>query len=176
MLMRFDPFRDLDRLADTMQAATRGPRPVPLDAYRRGHEVVAELDMPGVDPDGIDLTVESNVLTVRAERRVDRRAGDEILVAERLEGVYSRQLFLGETLDADRLEARYQNGVLTLRIPIADQAKPRRIAIAVSDAPQTVQAETAVAAAGPDQEDIDETLAGDQTGAARQPGDEVQHG
>ena len=167
MLMRFDPFREFDRLADNLTAATRAPRAVPLDAYRRGQEMVAEFDLPGVDPDSIDLTVERNVLTIRAERRTDRRQGDEVVVAERPEGVFTRQLFLGDMLDPERLDARYQHGVLTVTIPVAEQAKPRRISIQVSDAPATVEAGSGQAERGP---------GGTETGAARQPGDTIQRG
>ena len=167
MLMRFDPFREFDRLADNLTAATRAPRAVPLDAYRRGQEMVAEFDLPGVDPDSIDLTVERNVLTIRAERRTDRRQGDEVVVAERPEGVFTRQLFLGDMLDPERLDARYQHGVLTVTIPVAEQAKPRRISIQVSDAPATVEAGSGQAEPGP---------GGTETGAARQPGDTIQRG
>jgi HSP20 family protein len=130
MLMRTDPFRELDRL--TQQVLQTAPRPVmmPMDAWRDGDSFVVELDLPGVAADSIDLDVERNVLTVRAERppRPDR---DEVLAAERPTGVFSRQLFLGDALDVDRIAARYADGVLTLRIPVAEQAKPRKIAVAV---------------------------------------------
>jgi len=134
MLMRTDPFRDLDRL--TQQVFGGGPlgtwsRPnaMPMDAYRTGDTYVVTFDLPGVAPDAIDLDVERNVLTVKAERRPKAEEGAEMQVAERTYGVYSRQLFLGDTLDSDNIAADYADGVLTLKIPVAEKAKPRKIAI-----------------------------------------------
>jgi HSP20 family protein len=134
MLMRTDPFRELDRLTQQVFGNLAGtwsrPTTMPLDAYRTGDEFVVEFDLPGVSPDAIDLDVQRNVLTVKAERR-PRPTGDnvEMQVAERPLGVFSRQLFLGETLDTEHIDASYDSGVLTLRIPIAEQAKPRKISI-----------------------------------------------
>lgn len=128
MLMRFDPFRELDRLS---QSAWSGGRPpvMPLDAYRHGDRFVVRLDLPGVDPASIDLTVEQNVLSLSAERRWNRGDDVEVLVAERPQGSFSRQLFLGEGLDAEHIDASYEDGVLTLTIPVAEQAKPRKVEI-----------------------------------------------
>jgi HSP20 family protein len=131
-VMRFDPFRDLDRLTEQMAAAQRTPRSVPMDAYRRGEQFFIHLDLPGVDLDGIDLTVEQNVLTIRAERRFEPVEGDELLISERPQGMFTRQLMLGESLDTDRLEANYDQGVLTVTIPVAEAAKPRRVEITKS--------------------------------------------
>ena len=134
MLMRTDPFRELDRLTQQVFGNTPGtwsrPTPMPMDAYRAGDHFVVAFDLPGVTPDAIDLDVERNVLTVKAERR-PTASGEhvELQVAERPLGVFSRQLFLGDTLDADSISASYESGVLTLRIPIAPQAKPRKISI-----------------------------------------------
>ena len=134
MLMRTDPFRELDRLTQQVFGNTHGtwsrPTPMPMDAYRAGDEFVVAFDLPGVDPDAIELDVERNVLTVKAERR-PVASGDqvEMQVAERPLGVFSRQLFLGETLDVDHISASYEAGVLTLRIPVAEKAKPRRITV-----------------------------------------------
>lgn len=135
MLMRTDPFRELDRFAQQMfGAATPGtwskPAAMPMDAYRAGDEFVVSFDLPGVSPDAIELDVERNVLTVKAERR-PLPSGDEVQmqVSERPLGVFSRQLFLGDTLDSDHITADYEAGVLTLRIPVAEKAKPRRIEI-----------------------------------------------
>ncbi|MCE0767030.1 Hsp20/alpha crystallin family protein [Pseudonocardia kujensis] len=132
MLMRTDPFWELDRLTQQLfganGTATR-PASMPMDAYRHGDEYVVQFDLPGVAPDSIDLDVERNVLTVKAERTPDHAEGVELQVAERPRGVFSRQLFLGDTLDADNITAHYDAGVLTLRVPIAEQAKPRKIAI-----------------------------------------------
>ena len=129
MLMRTDPFRDLDRLTEAMFGTTGRPAVMPMDAYRSKDTFYVHLDLPGVDADSIDLTVEQNVLTVRAERRSVVEDGSEPLVSERTTGVFSRQLFLGETLDVDNLSANYDAGVLTIKIPVAEQAKPRRISI-----------------------------------------------
>ena len=133
-VLRFDPFREFDRLAEQVfSAGLRGtPRSVPMDGYRRGDQFLIHLDLPGVDPDAIELTVEQNVLTIRAERRFEPEEGDELLVSERPQGTFTRQLLLGESLDTDRLEADYDQGVLTLRIPVAEEAKPRRVQITKS--------------------------------------------
>ena len=141
MLVRTDPFRELDRLSQQVFGNLSGtwsrPTPMPMDAWRDGDEFVVAFDLPGTSPDAIDLDVERNVLTVRAERR-PTAIGEhvEMQVAERPNGVFSRQLFLGDTLDADRIHAAYEAGVLTLRIPVAEQAKPRKIAIEQQDTEQ----------------------------------------
>jgi HSP20 family protein len=137
MLMRTDPFRELDRLTQQVFGGGPGtwsrPTAMPMDAYRSGNEFVVAFDLPGVNPDAIELNVERNVLTVHAERRPSA-VGDnvEMQVAERPLGVFSRQLFLGDTLDTEHIDAGYEAGVLTLRIPIAEKAKPRKIAITSS--------------------------------------------
>ena len=137
MLMRTDPFRELDRITQALTAAPgtwSRPAAMPMDAYRQGEQFVVAFDLPGVSPDAIELDVERNVLTVKAERRpVPTGEHVEMQVAERPLGVFSRQLFLGDTLDADRIDASYEAGVLTLRIPIAEKAKPRKISIANAD-------------------------------------------
>jgi HSP20 family protein len=134
MLMRTDPFREFDRLTQQVfnNAAGTWSRPtaMPMDAFRAGDEFVVAFDLPGIDPDAIELNIERNVLTVKAERRptaTDQSV--EMQVSERPLGVFSRQLFLGDTLDTSRIKADYDAGVLTLRIPIAEQAKPRKIEI-----------------------------------------------
>ena len=142
MLMRFDPFRELDRLS---QAPWGNSRPVmPMDAYRRNGDFVVHFDLPGIDPGTIDLTVEKNVLTVTAERRFAKQEGDEITVSERPQGRFSRQLFLGESLDPDKISANYDQGVLTLHIPIAERAKPRKVEIS-SGSPEAVEVTTSAA-------------------------------
>jgi HSP20 family protein len=139
MLLRFDPFRDFDRAFEQLQQASRQQRSFPMDAYRRGDTFVVHFDLPGVDPSSIDLTVDNNVLTVRADRRFEQEQGDDILVTERPQGRFTRQLMLGDQLDADRIEAGYDRGVLTLTIPVAERAKPRRVEITTqSDAPEDV--------------------------------------
>jgi HSP20 family protein len=133
MLMRTDPFRELDRFAQQVFGTTgtwSRPTPMPMDAYRSGDEFVVIFDLPGVDPDAVELIVERNVLTVKAERRPTRSDQNvEMQVSERPLGVFSRQLFLGETLDSNQINATYEAGVLTLRIPVLEAAKPRKISI-----------------------------------------------
>jgi HSP20 family protein len=139
MLMRTDPFREFDRLTQQFfggqaPGTWSRPTPMPMDAYRLGDEYVVSFDLPGISPDAIELDVERNVLTVKAERRPLELGEDvEMQVAERPLGVFSRQLFLGDTLDADHIQANYEAGVLTLKIPVAEQAKPRKIEITATD-------------------------------------------
>ncbi|WP_019544692.1 Hsp20/alpha crystallin family protein [Streptomyces sulphureus] len=134
MLMRTDPFREFDRLSrqffgDPVGTWTR-PTAMPMDAYREGDEYVIALDLPGVDPDAIDIDVERNMLTVKAERRpAGDRDGVQMELAERPLGAFSRQVVLADTLDTRQIAADYDAGVLTLRIPIAERAKPRKISI-----------------------------------------------
>lgn len=136
MLMRSEPFTEVNRLAQQLFGAPQTgtwsrPTAMPADSYRNGDEFVIAFDLPGVDREAIDIDVERNVLTVRAERRpVD--LGDQAVaqLSERPLGVFSRQLFLGDALDAEHIDATYDNGVLVLRIPIAEKAKPRKVAVA----------------------------------------------
>jgi HSP20 family protein len=137
MLMRTDPFREFDRLTQQAFGTPTRPAAMPIDAYRTGDWFVVEFDLPGVATDSIDLTVERNVLTVRAERTKRGDGQEEMLISERPYGTFSRQLFLGETLDADRIEANYHDGVLTLRIPVAEVAKPRKVEIQTGSREQT---------------------------------------
>ncbi|MBO0829508.1 MAG: Hsp20 family protein [Streptosporangiales bacterium] len=130
-LMRTDPFRELDRLTQQVFGTMARPAAMPMDAYREKDDFVVEFDLPGVDPDSIDLDVERNVVTVKAERPA-RDGETEFLAAERPRGVFSRQLFLGDNLDTDKIAASYDAGVLTLRIPVAEQAKPRKIEVTSS--------------------------------------------
>jgi HSP20 family protein len=139
-VLRFDPFQEFDRLSRQMLGAGRGPRSMPMEAYRRGDQFFIHLDLPGVVPDDVQLTVERNVVAVRAERRPLWQEGDEVLVDETPQGAFGRQLFLGDNLDAGRLEASFDQGILTLTIPVAEQAKPRRIQVsAKSRGPQPVE-------------------------------------
>ncbi|RRR71607.1 Hsp20/alpha crystallin family protein [Streptomyces sp. RP5T] len=133
MLMRTDPFREFDRLTQQVFGSNARPAAMAMDAYRSGDDFVVHFDLPGVDPETIDLDVERNVLNVRAERRRPAPEGAEMIVAERPTGSFTRQLFLGDTLDTERIDASYDAGVLTLRIPVAEQAKPRRIQITGGD-------------------------------------------
>ncbi|MFF1546322.1 Hsp20/alpha crystallin family protein [Streptomyces sp. NPDC058291] len=133
MLMRTDPFRELDRLTQQLlhtPGTWSRPSPMPMDAYREGEEYVIALDLPGVSPEAIDVDVERNMLTVKAERRPVTKADDvQMELSERPLGVFSRQVVLADTLDTERIRADYDAGVLTLRIPIAERAKPRKVAI-----------------------------------------------
>jgi HSP20 family protein len=130
MLVRYDPFRQLDRVTDQLFNGPAGRATwMPFDAVRHGHEVVLTFDLPGVSPDAVDLTVERNVLTVKAERSWTPAEGDEVLAQERPQGAVTRQVLLGESLDTDHLDARYDAGVLTVVIPVAEQAKARKVEI-----------------------------------------------
>jgi HSP20 family protein len=133
MLMRTDPFRDLDRLTQQVLGTVARPAAMPMDAYRQGTDFCVHFDLPGIDPDTIDLTVEHNVLTVKAERAPVAAEGAEMIVSERPVGTFTRQLFLGEALDADAITADYHCGVLTLAIPVREAAKPRKLTITSSD-------------------------------------------
>ena len=137
MLMRTDPFRELDRLSQQFMAATgtwSRPSTMPLDAYRTGDCYVMVFDLPGVDPEAIDIDVERNMLTVKAERRpAPQTDGVRMELSERPLGVFSRQVMLSDTLDPEGITADYQAGVLTLRIPVAEKAKPRKIAVSHTD-------------------------------------------
>lgn len=129
MLMRYDPFREIDRFTDGLFGnAGRAPW-MPMDALRTGDHVEIHFDLPGVRPDTIDLTVERNVLTVKAERQWWPDEGAEVLARERTHGTFSRQVLLGDALDADHVDAGYENGVLTVKIPVAERAKPRKVEI-----------------------------------------------
>jgi HSP20 family protein len=143
-LMRFDPFRELDRLSQQMFTGTRALRTMtmPMEAFRRGDMVFVHLDLPGVDPNDVDLTVERNVVSVRAVRRSPRQEGDEVLVDERIHGEFARQLFLGDNLDTNKLQANFDKGVLIVQIPVAESSKPRRVQINAPSAeqPQTIEA------------------------------------
>ncbi len=140
MLMRFDPWRELDRLTEELWTGTRRPG-MPMDAYRDGERFVVHFDLPGVDADSIDLTIEQNVLTVKAERNFAPTEGAEVLINERPTGTYVRRIFLGEGLDTDHLEANYDNGVLTVTIPVAEAAKPKRIEVTAGGSPKAIEAE-----------------------------------
>ncbi|MCT9093194.1 Hsp20/alpha crystallin family protein [Streptomyces sp. ASQP_92] len=141
MLMRTDPFRELDRLTQQLVAPGTWTRPatMAMDAYREGDEYVVAFDLPGVSADAIDIDVERNMLTVKAERRPSPKADDvKMELSERPLGVFSRQIVLADTLDTERIRADYDAGVLTLRIPIAERAKPRKIAIGVGSSRQQI--------------------------------------
>ena len=152
-LLRFDPFRELDRLAEqTMSVGARALHSMPMEALRRGDEFIVHLDVPGVGPDDIDLTVERNVVSIRVRRLPARQEGDEVLIDERPHGEFARQLFLGDNLDADRLTAGTRDGVVTLTIPVSEASKPRRVVLGSADRPSdapNVVAESVPAPAEP---------------------------
>lgn len=138
MLLRFDPFRELDQVAASFWG-DRAPV-MPFDAVHRGDEVIASFDLPGIDPDTLEVRVERNVLTIEAERPSDHREGDEVLAAERRHGSFSRRLLLGDSLDPDQVAASYDRGVLTVTIPVKQQAKPRKIPVAAGGASEAIEA------------------------------------
>ena len=132
MLMRTDPFRELDRFAQQVLGTAARPAVMPMDAWREGEEFVVEFDLPGIEPDSLDIDIERNVVTVRAERPgVDPNR--DMLATERPRGVFSRQLMLGDNLDTERIQAAYHEGVLRLTIPVAERAKPRKISVGRPD-------------------------------------------
>lgn len=143
MLLKFDPFRDFDRMFDQAigNGLTRRPS-FPMDAYRRGDAFIVHFDLPGVDPDSIDLEVERNVLTVTAQRRWEPQEGDDVIANERVQGSFRRQLLLGDSLNSDAIAANYENGVLTLTVPIAEKAKPRKVEIQRQGSKQAIEAST----------------------------------
>jgi HSP20 family protein len=137
MLMRTDPFRELDRFAQHVLGTAARPAVMPMDAWREGDQFVVEFDLPGIDAKSLDIDIERNVVTVRAERQpVDPNR--EMLATERPRGVFSRQLVLGENLDTDRIEASYHEGVLALTIPVAEKAKPRKISVGLGSASKAI--------------------------------------
>jgi HSP20 family protein len=136
-LMRFDPFRELDRLAEqALAVGARATRSMPMEALRRGEEFLVFLDLPGVQRDDVDVTVERNVVSIRARRVPQRQEDDEVIVDERPYGEFARQLFLGENLDPGGLTADMDNGVLTMRIPVSEASKPRRVSLGSSETSQ----------------------------------------
>jgi HSP20 family protein len=127
--LRFDPFRDLDRLASEVFGTARTPSPMPMDCLRTADSFVCRFDLPGIDVESLDVSAENNTLTVRAERRRSDPDDAAYLVSERPSGSYGRQLVLGDGLAVDDIQADYSNGVLTLTIPVAERAMPRKIEI-----------------------------------------------
>jgi HSP20 family protein len=128
MMLRFDPMREFDRVFDQAWSQTRAAG-VPLDAYRHGDSFVLNFDLPGVDPASIDITVERNALTVSAERHWQQIEGDQIVASERRHGAFTRQVYLGEGLDSDAIHATYEQGVLTVTVPVSERSKPRKIEV-----------------------------------------------
>lgn len=160
MLTAYDPFaatsaafRALDQLTGRSGSMTARPLSgMPMDAYKVGDNFVAHFDLPGVDPGSIDLSVEGTTLTISAERSVPHLDGAEWVAAERPYGSYTRQLVLGRSLDTDRLEASYHDGVLTLSIPVAEKARSRKITVTRADTPTSVEGRTIEGDASPAEE------------------------
>ncbi|GAA2069656.1 Hsp20/alpha crystallin family protein [Streptomyces albiaxialis] len=146
MLMRTDPFRELDRITQHLFTGNATgtwtkPSTMPMDAHREGDEYVLTIDLPGVTPDAIDIDVERNMLTVKAERRPQTKSDKvQVELAERPLGVFSRQVMLADTLDTERIDAAYDAGVLTVRIPITERAKPRKITVGTGSEPKEIRA------------------------------------
>lgn len=143
-MLRFDPFRDLDRMTDQLLTATnvspRVPRFMPMDLYRSGDHYVLHADLPGIDPGSVDVNVDGGTLTVRAERSAGPDQDVQWLANERFTGTFQRQLSLGDNIDTAAISATYDNGVLTVTIPIAEKAKPRRIEVLGSNTTNAIQA------------------------------------
>jgi HSP20 family protein len=139
MGISYDPFREFDQLAQQLLSGGRSPRSFPMDAYKRGDDFFVHLDLPGVDPGSIDITVEGPDVTISAERRFAQQQDDEILVSERPQGRFSRDLRVGRQVDTDAIEASYDDGVLTLRLPVAAEAKPRRVEVRSSGEQKTIE-------------------------------------
>jgi HSP20 family protein len=146
MLLQNDPFRDIDAWFDRMtgRSAGSGQWPMPMDAYKRGNDLWVDIDLPGVDADSVEINVERNVLTVSAQRSGERNEGDQVYLAERHRGSFRRQVHLGDGLDAERIEARYNDGVLTLRIPVAAAAQPRKIPVITGSAARAIDTSSTV--------------------------------
>lgn len=140
MLMRTDPFRELDRLAQQVLGTVARPAAMPMDAWQEDKEFVVAFDLPGVKADSVDLDIERNVLTVKAERPDPAGKDTEMIASERPRGVFSRQLILGDTLEVENIKATYDAGVLTLRIPVAEKAQPRKIQIETKESKHEIAA------------------------------------
>jgi HSP20 family protein len=143
-VLRFDPFRDFDRMTEQLlgvpSGTARAPRFMPMDLYRSGDHYVLHADLPGVDPGSVDVSVENGTLTIKAQRSERSTDGVQWISSERFTGTYMRQLSLGEGIDTEKIGATYANGVLTVTLPVAERAKPRKVSIAVEDSTQTIDA------------------------------------
>lgn len=140
MSTTYDPLRDLDRLASSLFDTRRGPRRMPMDLYRDGDQYVLTADLPGIDPGSVDIDVDGQLLTIRAERTLSAGDGVKWITREREAASFLRQLNLGQGIDTDRITAAYDNGVLTVTIPVSEKAKPRKIAVTAGSDASTIQA------------------------------------
>lgn len=148
-MLRFDPIRDIDRLTEqllgTPAGSSRVPRFMPMDLYRSGDHYVLHADLPGIDPGSIDVHVDAGVLTVRAQRSPRPEDAGEWIASERFTGTFQRQVSLGDNLDTEQIGATYSNGVLTVTLPVAEKAKPRRITVeAVGDDARTIESGSSI--------------------------------
>ncbi|MDE0546229.1 Hsp20/alpha crystallin family protein [Microbacterium sp. C7(2022)] len=134
----YDPFRDLDRLAAGFFDARRGPRQMPMDLYRDGDHYVLTADLPGIDPGSVDIDVDGQLLTIRAERTLTAGDGVKWITREREAASFLRQLNLGQGIDTENISARYDNGVLSVMIPVSEKAKPRKVAVTTADDHQVI--------------------------------------
>ena len=132
MAMNFDPFRELDRMASALLQTSQGPRVMPMDLYRDGDHYVLSADLPGIDPGSVDIDVDGQLLTIRAERTLRGREGVKWLARERQSGSFLRQLSLGQGVDTENISATYENGVLSVTIPVSERAKPRKIEVSAA--------------------------------------------
>lgn len=140
MAVLFDPFRELDRVAASMLDSRQGPRLMPIDLYRDGDTYVLNADLPGIDPGTVDVDVDGQVLTIRAERTPRSREGVKWLASERPSGSFHRQFNLGEGVATENISANYENGVLSVTIPVSERAKPRKVAVQTGERMQSVSA------------------------------------
>lgn len=144
VLMRFDPLRELDRLADQAISGARTPRTLPMEALRRGDQLLVAIDVPGIDPNDVDVTVERNVVEIGARRQPLRQEGDDVIIDERPHGEFRRQLFLGDNLDPSKMTASCERGVLMLTIPVSEASKPRKVEIgSANEGQQAIQTDSA---------------------------------
>lgn len=143
-MLRFDPFRDFDRMTEQLlgvpSGTARAPRFMPMDLYRSGDHYVLHADLPGVDPGSVDVNVENGTLTIKAQRSERTEEGVQWITSERFTGTFMRQIALGDGIDANKISATYANGVLTVTLPVAESAKPRRVSISVQDQATPVEA------------------------------------
>ncbi|SDI21287.1 heat shock protein Hsp20 [Arthrobacter subterraneus] len=146
MAMKFDPFRELDRVAGALLDTRQGLRLMPIDLYREGDHYILSADLPGIDPGSVDIDVDGQLLTIRAERTLRNAEGVKWLTRERESGSFLRQLNLGQGIDVDAISARYENGVLSVTIPVSERAKPRKIEIMSGEDAQAVRGDKAVEA------------------------------
>lgn len=146
MAMKFDPFRELDRVAGALLDTRQGLRLMPIDLYREGDHYILSADLPGIDPGSVDIDVDGQLLTIRAERTLRNAEGVKWLTRERESGSFLRQLNLGQGIDIDAISARYENGVLSVTIPVSERSKPRRIQVVSGEDAQPVKGDKAVEA------------------------------